>query len=143
MEAISELRITPAYAGKRPPHPRAHHPGADHPRLRGEKSSSSPRRNFKMGSPPPTRGKVKNGSQRLIVTRITPAYAGKRNTALFQLTQAQDHPRLRGEKRMRDIFEDDDSGSPPPTRGKVPFISLRHTYRRITPAYAGKRSSPI
>ena len=50
--------------------------------------------------------------------RITPAYAGKRDSRLIYLTNNQ--------------------GSPPPMRGKVPIAGTCKTPVGITPAYAGK-----
>ena len=52
------------------------------------------------------------------MNRITPAYAGKRDSRLIYLTNNQ--------------------GSPPPMRGKVPIAGTCKTPVGITPAYAGK-----
>ncbi len=71
-------RITPAYAGKSPG---ATPPGGwcgDHPRIRGEKSRRNPAGWVVWGSPPHTRGKVYVKIKMPANTRITPAYAGKR-----------------------------------------------------------------
>ena len=91
------IRITPAYAGKRPElfllllmskdHPRLRGEkitriesaakNKDHPRLRGEKLLLYRSLGTPTGSPPLTRGK---GFQQLLEeggNRITPAYAGK------------------------------------------------------------------
>ena len=70
---------------------------------------------------------------------ITPAYAGKRFTRSNSVYISEDHPRLCGEKL--DIAEavQEDKGSPPPMRGKVPRSSVIFDCVRITPAYAGKR----
>ena len=70
--------ITPAYAGKRllsrwiPPF------RWDHPRLCGEKEINSHYTFSFSGSPPPMRGKADFISTLYLLTRITPAYAGKR-----------------------------------------------------------------
>ena len=70
-------RITPAYAGKSF-QKLLHNPlQQDHPRLCGEKCTSSAMSRIKSGSPPPMRGKdaePKGTDQKF---RITPAYAGK------------------------------------------------------------------
>ena len=50
--------ITPAYAGKSCNRFRTSGSGGDHPRLCGEKRSSSLKNNKIGGSPPPMRGKV-------------------------------------------------------------------------------------
>ena len=52
-----------------------------------------------------------------------------------------DHPRLCGEKRGTGCLECNHEGSPPPMRGKVLQSGLTIRAKRITPAYAGKRST--
>ena len=56
----------------------------------------------------------------LTVSRITPAYAGKRAGHLKALSTERDHPRLCGEKIDRIFNSVQRSGSPPPMRGKAP-----------------------
>ena len=70
--------------------------------------------------------------------RITPAHAGKSPPRRRALTQAQDHPRLRGEKINRLKFPHKAVGSRPPTRGKEQPVGDYITNAGITPAYAGK-----
>ena len=73
------------------------------------------------------------------IVRITPAYAGKRQT-VYRIKQfRQDHPRLRGEKRRWEPVRPPVSGSPPPTRGKEYIVFCACFHDGITPAYAGKR----
>ena len=67
------------------------------------------------------RGKAFAPSGILTMTRITPAYAGKRVLAAGHTPVVRDHPRLCGEKNVE------------PKRTDQKF--------RITPAYAGKRSA--
>ena len=50
----------------------------DHPRLCGEKFGRSTRQLYRVGSPPPMRGKVHAVPKVVFVHGITPAYAGKR-----------------------------------------------------------------
>ena len=70
--------ITPAYAGKSfRPHIEDSNQ-QDHPRLRGEKLKLIPVKLRQSGSPPLTRGKVRNEIDNRLYARITPAYAGKR-----------------------------------------------------------------
>ena len=96
--------ITPAYAGKRQNHPLCSWRNGDHPRLCGEKRISAGVYECVEGSPPPMRGKAFAPSGILTMTRITPAYAGKRHGSAFQNTSSWDHPRLCGEKRNCVIF---------------------------------------
>ena len=69
--------ITPAYAGKRADNGERSDVLQDHPRLCGEKRSTSCRLSSLSGSPPPMRGKGDVGDFTLVSFRITPAYAGK------------------------------------------------------------------
>ena len=71
-------RITPAYAGKRIARGRFNLLDQDHPRLCGEKSTSVEVSANVLGSPPPMRGKARFSKMSASVSRITPAYAGKR-----------------------------------------------------------------
>ena len=50
----------------------------------------------------------------------------------------RDHPRLCGEKVRLHIAIAEDSGSPPPMRGKGKMAVQVNRDNRITPAYAGK-----
>ena len=85
------------------------------------------------------RGKARFSKMSASVSRITPAYAGKRVLFRFSRTVSWDHPRLCGEKVLLERPLDTVGGSPPPMRGKVRETSAPAGYVRITPAYAGKR----
>ena len=78
LNMLSNLGITPAYAGKRPSRLRRDHERRDHPRVCGEKSSMNAVIDPKEGSPPRMRGKGKRGRCCRHLHGITPAYAGKR-----------------------------------------------------------------
>ncbi len=70
---------------------------------------------------------------------ITPAYAGKSCGDALVCDDAEDHPRLCGEKLTYPSCSAGSAGSPPPMRGKD-FVSLLFfSVCGITPAYAGKR----
>ena len=73
----------------------------DHPRLCGEKSSTSVLYLTIPGSPPPMRGKVFYGFAVLNGLGITPAYAGKSFFRCRGRYSRQDHPRLCGEKTKK------------------------------------------
>ena len=80
------VRITPAYAGKS-----CHSiPDAagqrDHPRLCGEKFTFRVIDPYETGSPPPMRGKDEVTNRIADGTRITPAYAGKRQSTVSPKT---------------------------------------------------------
>ena len=72
--------------------------------------------------------------------RITPAYAGKRVAQAAVRKWMEDHPRLRGEKRVLGKEVRDIDGSPPLTRGKEYSTPASACQGGITPPYAGKRS---
>ena len=133
--------ITPAYAGKSPLFQNVRQCIEDHPRLCGEKADTAQNLANSAGSPPPMRGK---GFPYIITStgsRITPAYAGKRIPYFAACFTISDHPRLCGEKLSRCDDLRSGVGSPPPMRGKVPKNVYRARSTRITPAYAGKRST--
>ena len=87
------------------------------------------------------RGKVSPGSSERRACGITPAYAGKRSGARFITAFIWDHPRVCGEKYVREVTERTAEGSPPRMRGKAPLIFCGICGTGITPAYAGKRPS--
>ena len=130
--------ITPAYAGKRERTGRLRRQAKDHPRVCGEKvSSTSPMKCLK-GSPPRMRGKVWDILQPLADWGITPAYAGKRLLEALEKIRNQDHPRVCGEKQVKAAPLTGAAGSPPRMRGKVEQKSTLFAKNGITPAYAGK-----
>ena len=96
-----------------------------------------------LGSPPLTRGKVLKLSHFVPPVRITPAYAGKRLATMANIGEAEDHPRLRGEKPNCWNRCKKWTGSPPLTRGKEDFRFANNPNKRITPAYAGKRLNTV
>ena len=87
------------------------------------------------------RGKVPVFGALMLIGRITPAYAGKSDCLILHRIGTWDHPRLCGEKYVTIISVKAQAGSPPPMRGKVPKNVYRARSTRITPAYAGKRST--
>ena len=91
------------------------------------------------GSPPPMRGKGFVNYIAAQTKRITPAYAGKRDSTFLTTEKIKDHPRLCGEKLLFMTTTRTAAGSPPPMRGKESDGGQRKTIGRITPAYAGKR----
>ena len=131
-------RITPAYAGKSTSFRQLPCSCQDHPRLCGEKHGAGGTAQWYRGSPPPMRGKVVKLPQSRILSRITPAYAGKSVLCNHLLCQRKDHPRLCGEKSEPENCDMNNQGSPPPMRGKENPVTLEKIPLRITPAYAGK-----
>ena len=111
--------ITPAYAGKSPERPGTSALTGDHPRVCGEKIASWTVCNVSMGSPPRMRGKGRVERRTGKGGGITPAYAGKSWSAVWNLWVCWDHPRVCGEKSPYDFRPVHGRGSPPHMRGKV------------------------
>ena len=80
MSAVEELRITPAYAGKRNAHDQRVGGHQDHPRVCGEKFCTTAKMPRRRGSPPP--------------------YAGKSTLSTVHDAIVEDHPRVCGEKPL-------------------------------------------
>ena len=87
------------------------------------------------------RGKVENTVEKHTDHRITPAYAGKSYAPAFSFPILEDHPRVCGEKTVFRTNGPTTEGSPPRMRGKVIKQVLEMLDKRITPAYAGKRTT--
>ena len=92
--------ITPAYAGKSYCSRRRGSDPQDHPRVCGEKHTAQRAIGYAGGSPPRMRGKVMFAILGSVIPRITPAYAGKRHSAISSDFVFGDHPRVCGEKHM-------------------------------------------
>ena len=97
--SVQPLRVTPAYTG--------------------EKHCACFRRTHSRGSPPRMRGKDRCGQCAVCEGGITPAYAGKRASALGKRLTEQDHPRVCGEKIAPCSCCPQLRGSPPRMRGKA------------------------
>ena len=95
-----------------------------------------------MGSPPLARGTVLSTSQQVRPYGITPACAGNRCSSMYIVSPPWDHPRLRGEQKLRHGLFAARVGSPPLARGTGCCAPLLSPLSRITPACAGnsKRS---
>ena len=140
---ISDIRITPAYAGKRDRQRPLRKKQENHPRLCGEKKLLRHMQLRSAGSPPPMRGKVVLVFHLNSLLGITPAYAGKSPRFRHRFLLRRDHPRLCGEKNTPDCMCGSWIGSPPPMRGKVRKLFKICPRFRITPAYAGKSAPQL
>ena len=69
----------------------------DHPRLRGEYTSTLQMALPQRGSPPLARGVLWVRVRTILRLRITPACAGSTKTHVTLWSLTEDHPRLRGE----------------------------------------------
>ena len=133
------LRITPAWAGKSEGTDCARAENGDHPRVGGEKKMYRTAGACFSGSPPRGRGKVAVDHFLHSAAGITPAWAGKRAFFHDSGRMPRDHPRVGGEKMKASKKGVTSMGSPPRGRGKVKGCDLMPDFKRITPAWAGKR----
>ena len=134
----TELRITPAWAGKSYKNLFSAAMKKDHPRVGGEKGQDAGQTPHDQGSPPRGRGKARQGWRGCVCYGITPAWAGKRLLREQSYTIKRDHPRVGGEKHLQKPFYFHQEGSPPRGRGKVHRTRQTILRSRITPAWAGK-----
>ena len=133
--------ITPACAGKRTAGIARSSEYGDHPRVCGEKFTTSRVSGLAIGSPPRVRGKGLCDQRQHVVQGITPACAGKRPSDRQVRPDVQDHPRVCGEKGAGTGAEAHRLGSPPRVRGKELLKLFLNAELRITPACAGKSIS--
>ena len=131
-------RITPACAGKSLWRWQHRQSDWDHPRMCGEKAVFDMCSCHSLGSPPHVRGKVACKVQAVCYEGITPACAGKRGCPHSGPGTTRDHPRVCGEKFVRNACSVIVWGSPPRMRGKGICFRLEKRPRGITPACAGK-----
>ena len=90
------------------------------------------------GSPPQVRGKRLRACPTAAQDGITPAGAGKTQSAKYFILPTKDHPRRCGENVAIFFFMFYLSGSPPQVRGKHRAVQLPIVKIGITPAGAGK-----
>ena len=129
--------IIPAYAGSTARRFQRGASAGDHPRIRGE---HDPNRSFgeKMaGSSPHTRGAHGGGGAVGDGVRIIPAYAGSTRRDASPDPSETDHPRIRGEHRLKRARGFVHEGSSPHTRGAPIRPGAVPTGGGIIPAYAG------
>ena len=113
------VRIIPAHAGNTLPYVRKFVAITDHPRARGEHSSSSSEGSWSDGSSPRTRGTPLSKIQAKHIPRIIPAHAGNTSWAQASPGQSPDHPRARGEHIRGAAIAKPPPGSSPRTRGTL------------------------
>ena len=105
----------------------------------GEKSDLNAKNLLLKGSPLLARGKETTVVHMLSEIGIIPACAGKSRGSRSLGMARQDHPRLRGEKAIKEEFSAFLRGSPPLARGKELVVETVWFLIGITPACAGKR----
>ena len=108
VDLFHQVRITPAYAGKRDEFDAKVQAEKDHPRICGEKEFNIDIPLGSRGSPPHMRGKGDLCCLPKLRVGITPAYAGKSWVISTSCICARDHPRICGEKKEEDDAADQD-----------------------------------
>ena len=93
-------RIIPAYAGSTSSIASPTRSARDHPRIRGEHSSTGFVMKSPTGSSPHTRGAQRRMGIPKSLIRIIPAYAGSTAGSFFWRRTWSDHPRIRGEHAL-------------------------------------------
>ena len=136
-------RITPAGAGKTTYSANYQCASKDHPRRCGENVVAFSTTPLMVGSPPQVRGKLVSVLIMIVLTRITPAGAGKTALAVADGVPAKDHPRRCGENLGYVTTGGFLRGSPPQVRGKLLQFIGSCRKARITPAGAGKTERPV
>ena len=131
------FRIIPAYAGSTPSGFTGCRSTGDHPRIRGEHSTTRPLGEDLPGSSPHTRGAPRRRSARRCRLGIIPAYAGSTNLHHYLQEMRWDHPRIRGEHQEGVCSITCTPGSSPHTRGAPSSSTSRPLPPWIIPAYAG------
>ena len=89
------------------------------------------------------RGKVNGKRKQSLNYGITPAYTGKRLSNAMKLCEAEDHPRLCGEKTGFLQVPTVGRGSPPPMRGKGRVSVQCEMYHRDHPRLCGEKTKKI
>ena len=133
-------RIIPAYAGSTKPAGSGPWARTDHPRIRGEHSSSGRFPCCLAGSSPHTRGALRQGFRGLERSGIIPAYAGSTPCTTVRSPRPWDHPRIRGEHQHDVETSSSHTGSSPHTRGARGLHDFLGDFGGIIPAYAGSTS---
>ncbi len=130
---------TPAGAGSRVRTLSATHSAREHPRRRGEQSSSFARSAISAGTPPQARGAgyVRRYSRATIGN--TPAGAGSRWAWPWRRSSPLEHPRRRGEQEAGLRPPPMPDGTPPQARGADGIVGSIRALTGNTPARAGSR----
>ena len=73
----------------------------------------------KLGSPPRVREKLKGSEYDEVMSRITPASAGKTKSNRDLKAKERDHPRECGKNALEKLKSNQNTGSPPRVREKL------------------------
>ena len=141
--SVDNEGIIPACAGRRRLFPLTRFVKPDHPRVCGEKTSTTKPPSAPMGSSPRVRGEASLPSFPFNALRIIPACAGRSSEEKSVMFEEKDHPRVCGEKTRAMGVLERMKGSSPRVRGEAASISLGDGPDRIIPACAGRNPHGI
>ena len=110
----------------------------EHPRARGENTSSAWESIKYHGTSPRTRGKLHCRPRSMVVAGNIPAHAGKTLAILLPAWVVPEHPRARGENLYSCRYFCRYYGTSPRTRGKHLQAQQAYSAPRNIPAHAGK-----
>ena len=113
----------------------------DHPRSRGEYTTTHPHGSHARGSSPLSRGIRERFTPQVLPFRIIPALAGNTRACTGSPVPWRDHPRSRGEYCGLGCHRGLGSGSSPLSRGIRSMPTERPYSGRIIPALAGNTSA--
>ena len=130
-------RIIPAWAGNAVWSRRGTGCRADHPRVGGERISTSWKWDKNSGSSPRGRGTQSGAGAARAVGRIIPAWAGNASARHGSGTRTADHPRVGGERSLEQARHGLSGGSSPRGRGTLADVQADSVGTRIIPAWAG------
>ena len=131
-------RNIPAYAGKTSEYDQPSGGFWEHPRVCGENTRYTHRKENPMGTSPRMRGKRGKDSQGRGPARNIPAYAGKTVTIVSPTPESQEHPRVCGENNLSALGLGFLVGTSPRMRGKPQTNPAYPNHTGNIPAYAGK-----
>ncbi len=133
----ADTGIIPACAGNtRTPDPRPCQRW-DHPRMRGEHGYATVAWSGREGSSPHARGTLRRHARENQRIRIIPACAGNTAVTPREERAREDHPRMRGEHRIKQMQNNVDDGSSPHARGTLQGYRVQRDRSGIIPACAG------
>ncbi len=131
-------RNIPAHAGKTDCRYLSAGVATEHPRARGENSTTQSSPATLRGTSPRTRGKPVGETVELRQGGNIPAHAGKTTAHPEQTAGPGEHPRARGENSVDLGAALGKSGTSPRTRGKPEVQAVPWSRSRNIPAHAGK-----
>ena len=97
LKSLTQIRNTPACAGKTNRRHAKRRQGRKHPRMRGEDLAKTLMYSTLRETPPHARGRLDKAKDWAGRCRNTPACAGKTDKSVFLLLGKWKHPRMRGE----------------------------------------------